>query len=104
MNMKLHTAHLHAQHVASSTYAAHWAEKGRTCEHLAKSARNELVYLLAGEPAGTTGEVCRAALIDLIATAIVDSTDIDCTPESQAEAILEDILDNCLPLPAEDAS
>jgi hypothetical protein len=104
MNMKLHIAHLHAQDVSNMSFAAHWAEKGHICEHLVKGARDNLVKLLASEPAGVSKDACREALIDLIATAIVDSTDIGCTPESQAEAILEDILDNCLPMPAEAAS
>lgn len=100
MNMKLHTAHLHAQDVSSRSYAAHWVEgDGYVCRHLVEQARNYLVQLLASEPAGTEKGACRKALIDLIATAIVDSNDIDATPESQAQAILEDILDNCLPMP-----
>jgi hypothetical protein len=104
MSMKLHIAHLHAQQVASGTYAAHWADKEHTGRHLVTSARDELVNLLAGEPAGTEKGTCRESLIDLIGAAIVNSNDIDCTPESQAEAILEDILNNCLPMPAEVSS
>lgn len=99
--MKLHIAHLHAQNVASSTYAAHWCETPHTHKHLVKASQDSLVQVLAGEPAGTPAVDCRASLIDLIGAAIDNSTDVDATPESQAEAILEDILNNCLPMPAE---
>jgi hypothetical protein len=104
MSMKLHTAHIHSQYITKLTFAAHWIDEFHTCEYLVPDARDNLVKLLASEPAGTNSAACREALIDLIAAAIVDSNDIDATPESQAEAIIEDILNNCLPMPTEDAS
>ena len=100
MTMKLHIAHLHAQDVASRSFAAHWSENNiHNRQHLVKEARDNLIQLLASEPAGTRKDTCREALVDLIAMAIVNSNDIDATPEGQAEAILEDILNNCLPMP-----
>ena len=100
MKKIIFTSSLRAQDVASYAFAVSWADTHIIREHLVKSARDKLVQLLAGEPAGTKHEVCREALIDLIGTAIVDSTDIDCTSESQAEAILAALLNSCLPVPS----
>ncbi|WP_299663888.1 hypothetical protein [uncultured Ruegeria sp.] len=97
-------AHLRAQDVSTRAFAAHWGEGHLHHKHLVEEARNQLVQLLSGEPAGSDKGICKEALIDLISAAIVNSNDIDATPESQAKAILEDILNNCLPLPAEATS
>lgn len=99
MNMKLHISHLRAQDVSTRAFAAHWGEGGYICNHLINEARDNLVSLLSAASAGVNKDDCRSVLIDLIATSITDSTDIDCTPESQAEAILDALLNNCLPMP-----
>lgn len=97
--MKLNITHIRAQEVSNSAHAADWATPSPTGDFLVDKAREGLVQLLSGEPAGTEVSACRAALIDLIGAAIVNSNDIDATPESQAEAVLNDILNSCLPLP-----
>ena len=93
----LYLTHLHLQDACNEAYAAHWAEENRI--FLTEKARKSQIEALAGLPPGTSDEDCRNALIGVIADAIHDATDIDCTPETQAEAVLGAILDNCLAYP-----
>ena len=102
--MKLHTSHLRLSAAGQDAYAAYWCDNVSTKAHLVLECRERLVQALSGEPAGAESLMCREVLLDVIAMAILHSNDIDSTPQSQAEAVLADILDSCLPIPGEKAS
>lgn len=95
---KLHVTHLHLNQASKEAYACYWQDDGSMRDHITKQARKNLVMALAGEPASADHKRCREVLIDLIAMAILGSNDLDVTPEQQAEAVLGDILDNCMPI------
>lgn len=101
MTASYHLTHLRLRDAASEAVGAHWVPSKDKPWRI-KGARKELLMALAACAAGFGPDQARSTLIDLIAMAIVDSTDIDCTAESQAEAVLAAILNNCLPMP-EDA-
>ena len=95
----LHMTHVHLQDASNSAYASNWAAAREYRDHLIGHARAHLVQALAGEDPSTSREDGRAALIETIAEAIIDATDIASTPETQAKAVLDTILDNCLAYP-----
>lgn len=98
MTEPYHLTHLYLRDAASEAIAAYWLS-GNIKKYRVSAARSHLIKALAASDAGIWSEQTHVLLIKLIATAIVDSTDLDCTAESQAEAVLEAILDNCLPIP-----
>jgi hypothetical protein len=102
--MEIHTSHLRLSAAGKEAYAAHWCDNVSMKAHLVRESRASLVQALSGEPAGAGSLMCREVLLDVIAMAILHSNDIDSTPQSQAEAVLADILDTCLPIPGEKAS
>jgi hypothetical protein len=94
------TAYIQLSYAGRDAYAANWCDKASTKRHLVGHSRESLIHALSGEPASADRATCRENLVDLIAMAILDSTDVDVSVETQAEAVLNAILDSCLPMPA----
>lgn len=93
MHISLHTTRLHITEAQFSIVAAQHTSGATRAYHLAQ-ARRDLAWALVPE-APLTDAV--EWLVDTIATAIIDSTDIDCTAESQARYIVDELFKRLQP-------
>ena len=95
--MKNYTlSHLYARDLSERLLVASWTDDSR--DYHIDQARKKLIMLLySGDPSDV--QVARSEVLDLIETAIVDATDIDATPATQAEAVLNALLDSVAPMP-----
>lgn len=87
MHISLHITRLRITEAQFSIVAAQHTQGATRDYHLANARRDIAWALVPGAPL----EDAMEWLIDVIATGIIDSADIDCTAESQARYIVDQL-------------